>query len=55
MKTYWWLTDKQYKWCIQAEKEWAERLPGIIKRTNKVIEQWYEEKEYKDRWKLCDW
>lgn len=55
MNSYGWLTDEQYKWCLQAEKEWTARLPGIVEQSRKVIEQWREEREFKERWKLCDW
>ena len=55
MNPYRWLTDEQYQWCLQAEKEWAIRLPGIVKQSRKMIEQWRQEQEFLERWTLCDW
>lgn len=52
---YWWLTKEHYEWCLQAEKELLEKLPEIIERANRTTQQWRNEKEHIEQWKLCDW
>lgn len=56
MKKYWWLNQKDYEWCISAEKNWLQRLSRITAHADSVAEAWREEMEYKERWKIfCVW
>jgi hypothetical protein len=48
-----WISQKIIDECLIAEQDWLLRLPVIVARNRKTIEQYYEEREHKERWKLA--
>lgn len=50
-----WLTPTIYEECQKAERDWKQRLPSIVARTEKAAEEYREAQERKARWTQCDW